>query len=99
MTFTSLQLLRTIWEIGAKLRPKKCKIMCLCHLSKLRKHFVFNYPIDGRIIGQENDSPEMKKYVSAILQRMFSVLFSIIILKRDYHTLAANFAILGTYQA
>ena len=80
VTFTSLQLLRKNWEIGAKLRPKKHEIMCIRHLSKLRKHFAFNYSIDELLIGQEKDSPETKKYVSTILRRMFSVLFFFIII-------------------
>ena len=49
--------------------------MFIRHLSKLIKHFAFHYSIDEGIIGQENDSPETKKYVSAILLRMLSVLF------------------------
>ena len=64
MTFTSLQLLRKNWEIGAKLGPKKLEIMCIRHLSKLRKHFAFNYSIDELLIGQEKDK-SLKDFVSA----------------------------------
>ena len=74
VAFISLQLLQKNWEIGAKLRPKKREIMCMRHLSKLRKHFAFNYSIDELLIGQEKDSPETK-YVSTILGKVFSVLF------------------------
>ena len=74
MKFTSLKLLQKTWEIEAKLWPKKRKILCIRHSSKLGKCFAFNYSIDEGIIGQENDSPETKKYVSTILRGMFSVL-------------------------